>query len=87
MRVNVRMRLGNCPHCGSKALVYYLPKGRHGFAFRIEEIFKEAAGMERRGRGVSFTVFPIFRDPIVWLMWINNFKELMRIQIGLPAVI
>ena len=81
------VRLGNFPHCGSKALIHYLPKGRHSFGLRIEEIFKEAAGMERWGIGVSFTVFSIFRDPIVWLMWINNLEELMRIQIGLPAVI
>ena len=39
--------LGNFPHCGSKTLVHDLPKSRDGFRFRIKEIFKEAAGMER----------------------------------------
>jgi hypothetical protein len=76
MRVNVSVRLGNFPHGGSKTLVHYLPKGRHGFGFRIEEIFKEAVDRgasgtaTTAGRGVFAHQHPIlsFRFTGVFLL-------------------
>jgi hypothetical protein len=67
-------------------LIHHLPKGDDSLPLRVEEILEESAGMSRGRIGIALSVLAHFGDPILGLMGIDDFEELVRIQVGSPAV-